>query len=132
MNFDSIETDSISRLGSQRDELSQKHRPIKIKLDNADHKFKLLKSARKLSEYTRHSKIGLSKDKTKKERLADQVLRVDLGRMRAADPSKDFTIFRNKIVPRATKQNIIDRESQEGARGNDPRQGAPGSGAPSQ
>ena len=130
INFNSIQ---VSRIGSKKGE-QNKHRPLKIKLDQTEHKFKLLKEARKLKNYTKHAKIGLSKDKTKRELIEDRALNVELRRRRAAEPAEDFVIFRKAdkdgnfkrvVMLRSEMHSITDqRASSSRSGGPGPQNGA--------
>ena len=112
LNFVSLNTASVSRLGALR-EGNTKPRPIKVTLTGSDQKFKLLKSSRKLKEYQRFSRIGLSKDKTKKEILQDRILKTELERVKRTDENADPVVFRGKIVERQIRNEILDRERTE-------------------
>ena len=122
INFGIIEAAQVSRLGFKKDD--NKARPIKIKLSQTEHKFKLLKDSRKLSNFEKYPKIGLSKDKTKSEIAADRNLKIELARRKEAEPSKDFIIFRRKVMLRSDKEAILqeqDAQSRDGSLGSGAR-----------
>ena len=106
LSFDSLPSSSVSRIGERKNDATRP-RPIKMKLAQPEQKVKLLKSSRRLKNYTRHEKIGLSSDKTKKERLQDQYFRNEIDRIRRADPTADPVVFRGKIMQRSQKQSIL-------------------------
>ena len=66
LSFDSLPSSSVSRIGERKNDATRP-RPIKMKLAQPEQKVKLLKSSRRLKNYTRHEKIGLSSDKTRKD-----------------------------------------------------------------
>ena len=109
IDFNNLSTSTVSRLGFRK-ENATRPRPIKIKLTCTDHKFKLLKASRNLKNYTKHQKIGLSSDKTKKEQLREQSLRAEIDRIRRSDPAADPVVFRGKIMKRSEKESIVERE----------------------
>ena len=112
----------LIRLG-QRKEEAVRSRPIKIILPNSDLKFKILKSSRELKHYTKHQRIGLSSDKTKKQRLQDQVHRTQIQNIKNADPNADPVIFRGRVMERAQMKNIREREEATFVKGSGSAQG---------
>ena len=116
INFGNIEAAQVSRLGFKKGD-NNKARPIKIKLSQTEHKFKLLKECRKLSNFEKYPKIGLSKDKTKSEIAADRNLKIELTRRKEAEPNKDFIIFRRKVMLRSDKEAILEEQDAQSGGG---------------
>ena len=50
--------------------------------------------------------MGLSLDKTTKEREEDEILRKELAEKRRDDSEGDWIIFRKKIIKRADRQTV--------------------------
>ena len=107
-NFDTqlLDNSKISRLGAKRtprDNQKPKPRPIRVTLPSQEDKMKILKKANALKGHSLYSKIGLSKDKTKKEMVLHQTLRKEL--MERRSKGEDVTIYKDNVVLRSAKTN---------------------------
>ena len=112
ISFNTLDAASITRLGALREE-NARPRPIKVKLTYIDHKFKLLKACRNLTDYKRFSKIGLSKDKTKFEMIEDKRLKDEVEKRKRDDPNADPVIFRGKVMERKIRDDVREKERTE-------------------
>ena len=89
-----LETKRLGKYTEGRD------RPLKVIFADTEHKIKILKKAKNLKESRKFSKIGISSDKTLKERKEDERLRKELGERRKG--GEDVIIYRGKVVQRET------------------------------
>ena len=82
LDADSVEEAEISRLGQRKPPTASnakpKPRPIKIKFKSAENKTSALRQARKLKDHEKYNRIGLTADKTQREREADKALRTEM------------------------------------------------------
>ena len=97
---------------SLKPEDSQKCRPVKVVLKDTDTKMRILRKARNLRKSDKFKKVGISADKTLKERQADKVL-VD-ERNRRREEGEDVVIYRGKVV---TKQSLEEKKGSDGRNG---------------
>ena len=102
---DYLTTTSISRLG-RFSEGNPRPRPIKLVFNDPDTRWKFIKKASRLGSSDEFKRVGLSFDKTTKERREDLALRAKLKEEREARPGDDLVIFRNKIVKRVDIPDI--------------------------
>ena len=102
---DYLTTTSISRLG-RFSEGNPQPRPIKLVFNDPDTRWKFIKKASRLGSSDEFKRVGLSFDKTTKERREDLALRAKLKEEREARPGDDLVIFRNKIVKRVDIPDI--------------------------
>ena len=97
--LDYLTTDDMTRLG-KFNENNQRPRPIKLISNDSDTKWRFLKKASKLKNSEEFSKVGLSLDKTTKERKEDMILREKLKVEKGKRPDEDLVIFRKEIMSR--------------------------------
>lgn len=113
---DTISDKTITRLGRRKE---GKTRPIKVYFDNDLSKGKVFRNALKLRTTEKFSKVNISNDKTKKELLADRMLRDKLNAEKALKPDEDLIIFRGEIIRREDRaaKAKVDRaaKAQQGA-----------------
>ena len=114
----SLDKSKISRLGYKRrprDNEQPKPRPIRVTLPSQDDKMKILKKASALKGHRLYSKVGLSKDKTRKEMEQHQTLRKEL--MERRSKGENVTIYRDSVVLRSetkqTKSNPIGQNASD-------------------
>ena len=126
VNIEQLNSKNLLRLGLSKPKSDQRPRPLKIHFDNPEKKWKFIKNAKKLRNSTSFKSVGLSLDKTTKERLEDDKLRSELLRERRNRPDDDLIIFRNKIIKREDKLEVAramrskpDLEAVEAAGGSD-------------
>ena len=87
-----------------------KPRPIKVTLPSNQEKMKILKSANQLKGHRLYSKVGLSTDKTKKEREAHNELRKELAERR--NNKEDVIIYKDQVMLRSEKSQMVqDRQA---------------------
>ena len=96
VEVDYLTTDNFARLGKY-DMSNQRPRPIKLEFNDPDSKWKFLKKASNLRNSKVFSKVGLSLDKTTKERKEDMALRDKLKAEREMRPSEHLVIFRKEV-----------------------------------
>ena len=107
-DIEQLNCDNVTRLGSKKSTEGEnsKPRPVKIVFKDSDTKWQFIKNAKKLGESELFRKVGLSLDKTTKEREEDDLLRKELADKRKDEPEGDWIIFRKKIIKRANRQTI--------------------------
>ena len=103
---DALNSIRVTRLYKRKTGQDPAPRPIKITLDNPESRSKILSKAKKLKTYKKFGKLGLSADKTKKEREEYRQLKQQCEKLRG-DSGKDYIIFRGKCVIRSTIPEII-------------------------
>lgn len=86
---------SLKRLGNKTD---GKNRPIKISFKDVSPKYSILKKAKNLKGSTKFARVGISPDKTLKERETDRKLRAEL-KLRQ-EKGENVKIYRGAIVER--------------------------------
>ena len=91
---------NVMRLGGRKD---GKVRPIKIQFQEDFTKGKVFRNSAKLRNVAKYEKVNISNDKTKKELLADRLLREKLQAARLERPDDDLIIFRGNIIPRGER-----------------------------
>ena len=96
---DYLSTNNFSRLGKSS-EGNQRPRPIKLVFQDSDTKWQFIKRASRLRNSDSFNKVGLSVDKTTKERNEDAALREKLKGEKQKRPDDDLVIFRKQIVKR--------------------------------
>ena len=106
LGTDTVSKKNIVRLGQKKTTGDQKPRPLKIVFEDSNTKWQYIKHAKKLSDSDKFKRVGLSFDKTTKERLEDEKLRADLAAERIKRPDDDLIIFRKQIIKRADKQEV--------------------------
>ena len=109
-----LDNTRIKRIGVKKDNAPEdKPRPIKIEMDCPDDKFNILKSAKKLKDSENFKKIGLSKDKTRKEQLEYKILKDKLAeKIRTAREGQTFKIFRGQVVLEADIPEMIRKHKE--------------------
>ena len=95
---DVLDNSTVSRLGYKKEDPDSRPRAIKIVFGSYEKKMAILRNAKKLATHEDFRKLGLSPDRTAKERTADLILREEYLRRKAA--GEDIKISRGKIVPR--------------------------------
>ena len=106
-DIEQLSCDNVTRLGSKKPSGdNSKPRPLKIVFKDSDTKWQFIKNAKKLGDSESFRKVGLSLDKTTKEREEDDILRKELAEKRKDDPEGDWIIFRKKIIKRANRQTV--------------------------
>ena len=115
----------VTRIGRKRGEENPRPRPVKVTLTNTKQKDKILRNVRHLKHYTKHSRIGISHDKTRKEINEDRRLWAELKRKREADPDKDYVIFDKNVVLKTDIPNIKKQDKNEESLGTSPTKQPP-------
>ena len=95
---DVLDSSTVSRLGYKKEDPDSKPRAVKITFRTFEKKMAILRNASKLANHEDFKKLGLSPDRTAKERTADLILREEYLRRKAA--GENIKISRGKIVPR--------------------------------
>ena len=103
----------IQRLGRRNQEDKGRLRPIKVILPSPTIQQDILSNARKLRNYTKLERVGLSHDKTTREQERDRTLSSNLNKMRLANPDKDLIIFEQDIYPRKEVQEIREKRRRD-------------------
>lgn len=119
-DFSSVQADGIMRIGNKRTPTTTnpnpKPRPLRVKFSDGNCRWKILGNARKLAG-SKFSKIGISADKTRFEREADNALRAEYKRRKAN--KEDVVLFRGKVMFRDERDAFLggNREENEGEEG---------------
>ena len=116
VNIDNLSSTNVSRLGKPPSN-EGKPRPMKIVFENADTKWQFIKRASSLKNSEQFKKVGLSLDKTTKERQEDMALRAKLQEEKNKRPDDDLVIFRKEIVRRVDIENIKRQQRQQASVG---------------
>ena len=125
IDTDSLSCENVTRMGFKKPANDDhKPRPIKIVFDDPDTKWQFIKNAKKLSGSESFKKVGLSLDKTTKERQEDEKLRKELEAERKIRPTEDLIIFRKRIIPRANRQAEARKLRQAGLEAADAASGS--------
>ena len=95
----------VKRAGTRRKDRTTP-RPVKITLDSPECKDKILRNAKTLKNITKFPKLGLSQDKTKKEREEYRQLRDKRDDLKKST-GEDWVIFRNDVVKRDAIPEIL-------------------------
>ena len=103
---------NCTRLGKRSTDPDPEPRPLKVVFQDAEAKWKFIKCASRLSGSESFKKVGLSLDKTTKERQDDMALRELLKAEKVKRPDDDLVIFRRCIEKRADIDSIKRREKQ--------------------
>ena len=89
----------VSRIGSRKE---KRTRPIKIVMDSPESKLSILRNARKLKDSDSFNKIGLSFDKTEKQKEEYRCLKERLqSKNQSTGSGKDYVIWREQITLRS-------------------------------
>ena len=88
---------NVMRLGRR---VTGKTRPIKIQFKDDFSKGKVFRNSVKLRSHEKYKNINISNDKTKKELMADKILKDKLEAEKLARPGEDLIIYRGTIMPR--------------------------------
>ena len=88
---------NVMRLGRR---VTGKTRPIKIQFKDDFSKGKVFRNSVKLRNHEKYKNINISNDKTKKELMADKILKDKLEAEKLARPGEDLIIYRGTIMPR--------------------------------
>ena len=91
---------NVMRLGGRKD---GKVRPIKIQFQEDFTKGKVFRNSVKLRNNEKYEKVNISNDKTKKELMADRLLKEKLEAAKLEKPDDDLIIYRGDIIPRAQR-----------------------------
>ena len=97
LNTDALSEKHVSRLGDRKESSAgnlPKPRPIKITFEDPTYRESLLKNARKLKD-SPHKHIGISADKTKKEREAELEIRKEFTVRKLQ--GEDIVLYRGRI-----------------------------------
>ena len=121
METDDLTSSDLFRLGDKRevttDTPNPNPRPIKIILKSSPDRDSILKNARKLKGSI-FQKVGISADKTKKEREIEMALRQEFAARKLA--GEDIVLFRNQIYPSA-EAPWLKRNNARGGPGDPPK-----------
>ena len=121
METDDLTSSDMFRLGDKRevttDTPNPNPRPIKIILKSSPDRDSILKNARKLKGSI-FQKVGISADKTKKEREIEMALRQEFAARKLA--GEDIVLFRNQIYPSA-EAPWLKRNNARGGPGDPPK-----------
>ena len=113
-SFDHSGLKSVTRCGRRREANAQypnpKPRPIKVTLKDPSHVLLLKKNARKLKDNDGLKHVGISEDKTFKEREEDRKLRTALIKRR--NDGEDVVIYNKTVILRSDIAKV--RESSVG------------------
>ena len=88
---------NVMRLGRR---IPGKTRPIKIQFKDDFTKGKIFRNSVKLRNHDKYKNVNISNDKTKKELMADRILKDKLEAAKLARPGEDLIIYRGNIMPR--------------------------------
>ena len=129
-SFDHSGLKSVVRCGRKREANAQypnpRPRPIKVTLKDPSHVLIIRKNARKLKDNDGLKHVGISEDKTFKEREEDRKLRATLIKRR--NDGEDVVIYNKNVILRSEIAKL--RENSVGATDNSEATGpAPGAGA---
>ena len=107
-----LDQSNCTRLGKVSTDPNPRPRPLKIVFHDADMKWNFIKCASRLSGNDSFKKVGLSLDKTTKERKDDMALRELLKVEKSKRPDDDLVIFRRCIEKRGDIDSIKRKEKQ--------------------
>ena len=116
VNIESLNSTNVSRLGKPPSN-EGRPRPLKIVFNDAETKWQFIKKASSLRNSEEFKKVGLSLDKTTKERQEDMALRAKLLEEKKKRPDDDLVIFRKEIVKRVDIDNIKKQQRLQASAG---------------
>lgn len=111
-NFDES---NVSRMGRKKTGEGNRPRAIKIQFTNVDKKMKILKNAKLLAQHDTFKKLGLSTDKTEKEREEHKTRRREVSERNAK--GEDLIIYRDKIMKRSERPTYHINSNQTSDKG---------------
>ena len=95
-----IDEENTTRLGERK---IGHTRPIRIKFRDDSCKGIIFRNSPKLKSHDKFSKVNISNDKTRKELMADRLLKDKLKTEREVRPQEDLIIYKGEIIPRANR-----------------------------
>ena len=95
-----IDEENTTRLGERK---IGHTRPIRIKFRDDSCKGVIFRNSPKLKSHDKFSKVNISNDKTRKELMADRLLKDKLKTEREVRPQEDLIIYKGEIIPRANR-----------------------------
>lgn len=96
-----IDEKNISRIGKARKD--GKSRPIRIRFEDDTSKGLIFRNSAKLKKYEQYKKVNITSNKTRKELLADKMLKDRLDEQKRLRPDDDLIIYRGDIIKRADR-----------------------------
>lgn len=114
LSLEQIEDKDIIRLGKKNGQEGSKPRPVKVILKSVEHKNDILKNAWRLKDHEQYRKIGISADKTKKERQEEKSLREEYNRRKGL--GEEVVILKGRVLTkqeRLTEQNKYNGQNDE-------------------
>ena len=105
VDLSKLDLERVKRAGARRKDRTTP-RPVRITLDSPECRNKILRNAKVLKDQTKFPKLGLSHDKTKRERDEYRQLRDKRDELKKST-GEDWVIFRNDVVKRDTIPDII-------------------------
>lgn len=103
-----ITDQNITRLGRRADPTNTtpnpKPRPVKLVLDNAETRNRILKKAWTLKDCDNYKRVGISADKTLEERKADRLARQEF--LRRKNEGDDVIMYKGKIMKKTERDAL--------------------------
>lgn len=104
----------VIRLG-KRSEQATRPRPLKVVMKDNDVKMRLLRKARNLKKSVTYSSVGISADKTLKERNEEKLLIEERNRRR--EEGEEVVIYAGKVVTKESLDARKQKPEKDGATG---------------
>ena len=105
LNLDKLNKNNCVRLGRHREGDRKRPRPIKVVFDEPSSRTAILRKAWRLKDSTQYRKVGISADKTQRERQEEQALRKELLERRRK--GEDVCIFKGRVVTMTEKEKMM-------------------------